>query len=287
MKKRIVSIIVLLAYIALLIKVMVFKDIPAIKIGQIMLNFGGTDAGHGPNFIPFATIGPYLLGYKGWIIAGINLIGNIALLVPLGFFLPLVLPRITWKQSLIFAAASGLVIETLQTILHVGIFDIDDVILNALGFMLGYFAFRVLTKWLRERKYIQIVIATVLVLAAGAAMVSAVYPWGQPVVNPGVGAGGDQADRFGDTQAGEVPQIGDLCGGTGGNGQIVSVSSSSFTMKRNDGAAQTVNLSGHAMIKTSAGPASVSDLKAGERVTLVGGPEADGSFTADAVFVCS
>src|SRR3569623_1681512 len=135
MKKRLLSIIAFVAYIALLIKVMVFKDIPSIKIGQIMLNFGGADGGHGPNFVPFATIGPYLLGYKGWIIAGINLVGNVALLVPLGFLIPFVYPKATWKKSLMLAVASGLAIETMQTVLRVGIFDIDDVILNALGFM--------------------------------------------------------------------------------------------------------------------------------------------------------
>ncbi len=82
-------------------------------------------------------------------------------------------------------------------------------------------------------------------------------------------------------------ETGDLCGGTGGNGQIVSVESDAFTMRRNDGGSQTVHLAGQTTIHTSAGPGSESDLKTGERVTLVGGPNPDGSFTADAVFVCS
>ena len=86
---------------------------------------------------------------------------------------------------------------------------------------------------------------------------------------------------------GEIPQSGDLCGGTGGNGQIVSVGNNEFTMKRNDdGSDQVVHLTGQATIKTSAGSASLSDLKIGYRVTLVGGPNPDGSFTADTVVVC-
>src|ERR671937_311699 len=86
----------------------------------------------------------------------------------------------------------------------------------------------------------------------------------------------------------EIPQSGDLCGGTGGNGQIVSVGNNEFTMKRNDnGSDQTVHLAGGATIKTSAGPASLPDLKIGFRVTLVGGPNPDGSFTADTVVVCN
>ncbi len=90
------------------------------------------------------------------------------------------------------------------------------------------------------------------------------------------------------TAPGEIPQSGDLCGGTGGNGQIVSVGNNEFTMKRNDdGRDQVVHLTGQATIKTSAGSASLSDLKAGYRVTLVGGPNPDGSFTAYMVVLCN
>jgi PBP1b-binding outer membrane lipoprotein LpoB len=89
------------------------------------------------------------------------------------------------------------------------------------------------------------------------------------------------------TAPGEIPQSGDLCGGTGGNGQIVSVGNNEFTMKRNDdGSEQIIHLTDRATIKTSAGSASLSDLKIGYRVTLVGGPNPDGSFTADTVVVC-
>ena len=90
------------------------------------------------------------------------------------------------------------------------------------------------------------------------------------------------------TAPGKIPQSGDLCGGTGGNGQIVSVGNNEFTMKRNDnGNDQVVHLTGQATIKTSAGSASLSDLKIGYRVTLVGGPNPDGSFSADTVVVCN
>ena len=90
------------------------------------------------------------------------------------------------------------------------------------------------------------------------------------------------------TAPGEIPQSGDLCGGTGGNGEIVSVGNNEFTMKRNDnGSDQIIHLTGQATIKTSAGSASLSDLKTGYRVTLVGGRNPDGSFTAGTVLVCN
>lgn len=61
----------------------------------------------------------------------------------------------------------------------------------------------------------------------------------------------------------------------------------SFTLKRNNGSDLIVHLADRATIKTSAGLVSLSDLKMGDRVTLVGGPNQDGSFTADTVVVCA
>ena len=90
------------------------------------------------------------------------------------------------------------------------------------------------------------------------------------------------------TAPGEISQGEDLCGGTGGNGQIVSVGDNEFTIKLDaDGSDMVVHLTGQATIKTSAGSASLSDLKVGDRVTLVGDRNPDGSFTADTVVVCN
>ncbi len=142
MNKRLISASILIVYSIILIKVMVFKDIPLIRIGSLMLNFGGTNTSHAANFVPFKTILSYLLGAKGLLIGGINLIGNIVLPVPIGFLVPLLYEKLTWKKSLILAVATGLTLEVLQVVLHVGIFDIDDVILNALGVMIGFWMFQ-------------------------------------------------------------------------------------------------------------------------------------------------
>jgi glycopeptide antibiotics resistance protein len=88
---------------------------------------------------------------------------------------------------------------------------------------------------------------------------------------------------------GEIPQSGDLCGGTGGNGQIVSMESNAFTIKRNDDDSnQIIHLTGQTTIKTSTDAVtSISDLKTGDRVTLIGGLNRDGSFTANTVVLCT
>src|SRR4051812_27726088 len=101
--KRPLAAITLVVYYAVLVKVMVFKDLPTIHIGQLMLNFGGTNGGHPPNFIPFTTIVPYLFGNQGLVIAGVNLLGNVVLLMPIGLLAPLVYRKIDWKRSLALA----------------------------------------------------------------------------------------------------------------------------------------------------------------------------------------
>jgi glycopeptide antibiotics resistance protein len=190
MKRPLVPVIILIAYCAVLIKVMVFKNMPTVDVGQLMLNFGGVYDIRQANFLPFATIVPYLLGNKGWIIAGVNLVGNVAPLVPLGFLLPLVYQNISWKRSLAVAIASGLAIETMQMVLRVGIFDVDDILLNTLGVMIGYWAFIFLAKWAHERKYIYIAVAALIFIAAVTGVFYVIDPWTRHLVNPDVGAGG-------------------------------------------------------------------------------------------------
>jgi hypothetical protein len=169
----------------------------------------------------------------------------------------------------------------------VGIFDIDDVILNALGVMIGYWTFAILAKWMRSKNYKNIVFAAIIVSAALAVFYGAVvYPMSHQPVNPGVGGGGGHSDRS-ENKEGRILQSGDLCS-TGGTGRISSVGNNTITIKRNDdGSSQLVNLTKQTTIKTSIGSVSASDLQTGEKVTLVGEANSDGTFTANTVLVCS
>lgn len=131
------------------------------------------------------------------------------------------------------------------------------------------------------------VIILVIIVAVIAFFGYKVYHRSQLHKSFGQGAGGNQSDRNGNEQGG-VSQSGDLCAGTGGNGAIVSLGNNVFTIKLKDGSHRIIHLTNQATIKTSASSpsASESDLKVGDRVTLVGGPNSDGSFTAKGVFVC-
>jgi len=212
MNTRITGTVILITYIAILIKVMVFKDMPLIRIGALMLNFGGPQEGPA-NFLPLKTILPYLFGEKGLMIALINLIGNIVLLVPIGFLVPLVYRNMTLKKSLVLAVTAGATIEIMQVVSRVGIFDIDDIILNALGVMIGYWTFAILAKWMRSKEYKKIVFAAIIVIATIAVFFYVIYPKERRSVNPGNSAQGVHSVRINDEEH-EVSQGGDLCVGT-------------------------------------------------------------------------
>jgi len=159
--KRIIPALMLIIYSVILIQVLVFKDVPLFRIGHLKINFGGTATGEA-NYIPFRTIFSYLFGDKGFLIGCVNLLGNILLLVPLGFLVPVVYRNTRWRQVFILAVCAGALVEILQAALRVGIFDIDDVLLNALGVVAGYWAYITSIRWMRLKNYTAILIAITL-----------------------------------------------------------------------------------------------------------------------------
>jgi glycopeptide antibiotics resistance protein len=131
---------VLTAYGALLIRLVVFKDIPVIHIGHMRLRFAGTHTGPG-NFVPFKSIVPLLSGRGNQLIAMVNLFGNIIPFMPIGILAPLVVRSSSWQKALALGVVTGLTFEVMEVVFRVGIFDVDDVILNSLGVIAGYGVF--------------------------------------------------------------------------------------------------------------------------------------------------
>lgn len=287
MKQKIISLVLCLAYFALLVKVLVLKDLAMIRVGSIFLNFGGTHEG-ASNFIPFKTIYPYLLGDKGLIIAGINLIGNILLLVPLGFLLPMASKNQNWRTIILFAIASGGIIELLQVIFHVGIFDIDDVILNGLGFLIGYWIYLYFISHASVLKT-KIVQYGALIILVGSFIFSSNYY----IKNKELPIGFSPSISMpmlpikNTNSSGANCSNCDLCGGTGGIGTIISVEGNTIDVKRKDGVVLHVLTTKETVIKKSEGVVNIDKLKKGERVTLVGDFGNQESMIATAVLVCA
>src|SRR5437899_10347777 len=130
----------LIAYSAILIKFVVFKAIPTIRMGHLRLKFAGPHTGPA-NLVPFKTIIPQLNGQGNHLINMVNLVGNIIPFMPIGLLAPLVFRSISWQKALVLGVVTGLTFEVMEVIFRVGIFDVDDVIMNAIGVMVGYGVF--------------------------------------------------------------------------------------------------------------------------------------------------
>ena len=66
------------------------------------------------------------------------LIGNIAMFLPFGFFLPFVTERVDRKNIFVVAIAVPFIVELLQMVFGRS-FDIDDLICNFIGIVVGFF----------------------------------------------------------------------------------------------------------------------------------------------------
>ena len=92
------------------------------------------------NFIPFKTIVHYITLYKNGLqgLAIFNLLGNFVLFMPMGALLPCVFKRLDrfWKVTLC-VLIMVISVEIMQFALRVGIIDVDDVIFNLSGAMIG------------------------------------------------------------------------------------------------------------------------------------------------------
>ena len=106
---------------------------------------------------PLDTVGRYL-----WVLqnntdpaavrhAFINLAGNVVMFVPLGFFLPAIWQKL-WKFWLFLPAVVGVIlaVELVQLFTLLGKCDVDDVLLNKAGALIGFAVYKLLAKFLEK-----------------------------------------------------------------------------------------------------------------------------------------
>ena len=96
----------------------------------------------GNNFIPFKEILRYEFGARLFVK---NIIGNVLLFVPYGFFTALYVDIKKSRSAFFLVLLASVAIEVTQ--LGIGrVFDVDDIILNVLGGMIGFYIYRILDK---------------------------------------------------------------------------------------------------------------------------------------------
>ena len=102
------------------------------------------------NLYPFKTIMAFLLNANkyNFEVIFINLIANIITFIPLGFFISVLFRRSCRVINVaLYSMLIIICIEIGQYILNVGVLDIDDVVLNTIGCVLGFMIYKAVNKF--------------------------------------------------------------------------------------------------------------------------------------------
>ncbi len=134
-RTRTIGKILFLLYIAFIIYFLIFSDL-----------YGRAETGeYRYNLVPFREILRFW-AYRdqlGFSVMFTNLFGNILIFVPFGFFLPMASRYRSFWTTLFCSFGLSLCVEIFQFLTKVGSFDVDDLLLNTLGGILGYMIFAI------------------------------------------------------------------------------------------------------------------------------------------------
>lgn len=116
--------------------VLLFAEWIVFVLGMAVV-FRGSSAERSINLLPLSSYFDY--GEHSYLMEKVALnILNVALFVPVGFLLGCGFRNLTWKRAFAIGAMVSVFIEILQLIFRKGLCEVDDVIHNVLGCMVGY-----------------------------------------------------------------------------------------------------------------------------------------------------
>ncbi len=101
--------------------------------------------GYRYNIVPFTEIKRYMYLFRDGnyeIYAIMNLFGNLILFMPFGFFIPALFhKKYLLIRVILHSFFLSVSVELIQLISRVGSFDIDDIILNTIGGIVGFIVY--------------------------------------------------------------------------------------------------------------------------------------------------
>ncbi|VIF96726.1 membrane protein [Clostridioides difficile] len=150
--------IIFFVYILMIIRIILFRDVPIYAISKGIFRT--------VNLIPFYTIYQFIVDSNiDFMKATVNIIENIGIFIPMGIFLPIVCKNLNKKTIIITIILVSLAFELTQYIFALGSSDIDDVILNSLGGIIGITIYINMNKLFpNDIKRFKVIIATSLIL---------------------------------------------------------------------------------------------------------------------------
>lgn len=128
--RRKISVVFFMAYICVLVYFLFFSEIMGRQV---------SDEYH-LNLIPFKEIKRFCNGINklGKHVVWMNVAGNIAAFIPFGLFvMPVSGRKINFAETVMLTFDVSICVEIIQLVTRVGSFDVDDLILNTIGGVIG------------------------------------------------------------------------------------------------------------------------------------------------------
>lgn len=134
-------------YIIIFLSIIIFKNVSPLELIS-----GDRYIFRSINLIPFHTIKSYLLGTVevSRSVVFKNVIGNIVLFIPLGIYLQLFKKDKRILANLFGICVVSLSLEFIQYIFAIGASDIDDILLNCIGGLIGILLYKLLITLIRN-----------------------------------------------------------------------------------------------------------------------------------------
>lgn len=88
--------------------------------------------------LPFVSTVFFVQNTTSWESIIINLFGNIIMFIPFGFLGWLNVKYFSFKKLIVDFLSVLIIVEALQHLTRLGVFDIDDLALNSLGVWIGF-----------------------------------------------------------------------------------------------------------------------------------------------------
>ena len=163
---------IFIIYFVLLIKIVLFKYRGLVATCENLIA-GELSGFHSYNIIPFQAILEFTkMMFSGHFSRGFNnIVGNVFVFAPFGYFIPLIYKKCQNIKIVILAGFfASLFFEICQYFLYLGSADIDDIILNLLGVILGFLFFKIVEKIYKRQttKYeVTIILSIIGFIVAG------------------------------------------------------------------------------------------------------------------------
>lgn len=146
--------IIFAVYILLLIRFILFKYAPLTSLGDAFFL-----RKREYNIVPLKATLEMVRGLSPLRLME-NIVGNIILFVPFGVLLPLAFK--VERLTILYGCSASILVELIQLAFAMGAADIDDVILNTLGAVIGYIAYRIINRCIKSREKMLIFMAVLL-----------------------------------------------------------------------------------------------------------------------------